>query len=155
MRSVVLDTNLLLLLVVGDFDRRLLARHKRTQRFSSADFELLRRFLDRFECIVVTPNVLTETSNLLKQTDSKTGIELLGALERWLKLFLEKYVESRRAARLPEFTRLGLADAALLEEPLTGSELLTDDLDLYLAASSLGRTVHNFTHLQAAAWHLP
>jgi hypothetical protein len=154
MRSVVLDTNLLLLLVVGDFDRRLLARHKRTQRFSPADLDLLHRFLDRFECIVVTPNILTETSNLLRQTDSKTGSQLLRALEQWLALFEERYVASRQAARQPTFQRLGLTDAALLDEPVADAELLTDDLDLYLAAAHSGRTAHNFSHLQAADWQL-
>jgi len=40
MRSVLLDTNLLLLLTVGMLDRKLIGKHKRTQEFTEEDFDL-------------------------------------------------------------------------------------------------------------------
>ncbi len=52
-----------------------------------------------------------------------------------------------------EFTRLGLADAALLnlvaDAPNTRPLLLTMDLDLYLAATELGLNVVNFNECRA------
>jgi hypothetical protein len=39
--GVVLDTNLLVLLVVGSVPRNYIGRHKRLSQYSEADFELL------------------------------------------------------------------------------------------------------------------
>jgi hypothetical protein len=150
MRSVVLDTNLLVLLVVGTLDKRLISTHKRTHKFTPADFETLSRFLAGYPRIIVTPNVVTETSNLLQQTHDVTGRRLLGVLKQMLSQFTERFVPSAEAASLPEFLRLGIADSATLHTPPADSVLLTDDLPLYLQASKLGHRAFNFNHLQAA-----
>ncbi len=68
MRSVLLDTNLLLLLVVGLFNRDLIARHKRTNSFVPEDFDLLMEFIDGYDVLWVTSHCLAEVSNLLRQT---------------------------------------------------------------------------------------
>ena len=149
MRSVVLDTNLLVLLVVGTLDRRLIATHKRTQKFTPEDFDMLASFLNGYPRIVVTPNVVTETSNLLQQTNEATGRRLLGLLKSMLALFAERFVPSTDAANAPGFLFLGVADSATLHNPPPDSVLLTDDLPLYLQASRLGHRAVNFTHLQA------
>jgi hypothetical protein len=148
MRSVVLDTNLLLLLIVGTLDRRLIAKHKRTQKFTPDDYDLLRRFLSRYPAIVVTPNVVTETSNLLRQTAEDTARRLLAVLARLLPKLDERFIASTDAAAVPGFLFLGITDAAILHSPPPDSLLLTDDLPLFLQASRLGRTAVNFTHLQ-------
>lgn len=149
MKSVALDTNLLVLLVVGTLDRRLIPRHKRTRKFTPEDFDTLIDEIERYRRIVVTPNVVTETSNLLKQTNETTAHRLLERLRQLLSSLSERFVTSIEAAAAPSFARLGIADAATLHKPPAGSVLLTDDLPLYLEASRLGRTAVNFTHLQA------
>lgn len=149
MKSIALDTNLLVLLVVGTLDRRLIPKHKRTRKFTPEDFDTLIGELERYPRIVVTPNVVTETSNLLRQTDETTARRLLERLRQLLASLSERFVASVDAAEAPGFLRLGLADSATLHKPPTDSVLLTDDLPLYLEASRLGRTAVNFTHLQA------
>jgi hypothetical protein len=66
---IIIDTNLLLLLLVGMYDKSYIARHKRTNDYSSDDFELLLMRLERCEIVLVS-NVLTEVSNLLWFTPS-------------------------------------------------------------------------------------
>ncbi len=149
MKSVVLDTNLLVLLVVGSLDRSLIARHKRTRKFTPEDFDTLTQILDQYQQIVVTPNVVTETSNLLQQVNEATAHSLLRALKQILLKTEEKFVASMDAANVQGYFFLGIADAATLQGALADSDLLTDDLPLYLQASRLGRKAINFTYYQA------
>jgi hypothetical protein len=61
MASIVIDTKLMLLLVVGSASRAMIARHKRVA-YGEADFDLLLRILSGFREIVLTPGILAETS---------------------------------------------------------------------------------------------
>ena len=62
------DTSLLLLFVVGSVGRNLIAKHRRLQGYSREDYETLVNLLGHVEShLYVTPNTLTETSNLLAQ----------------------------------------------------------------------------------------
>ena len=65
-RSIILDTNLLLLLVVGSTDRRYISAHKNLA-FEEEDSDILVGILSQTPSIILTPNTLTETSNLARQ----------------------------------------------------------------------------------------
>jgi hypothetical protein len=149
LRSVVLDTNLLVLLVVGNLEPALIPRHKRTRKFSVDDHRSLRLFLARFPKVIITPNVATETVNLLQQTDEPTARRLLGLFSVMVPNIEEQYLPTETAVLAREFPRLGLTDVVALVEVPADSVLLTDDLDLYLAAQKRGRTAYNFGHLQS------
>lgn len=64
-RAVLIDTNILLMYVVGTLDPRLIPTLKRTKIFTVEDYTTLSQFLEHFRTIVTTPNILTEVSNLL------------------------------------------------------------------------------------------
>ncbi|MDE0126921.1 MAG: hypothetical protein OXN97_20330 [Bryobacterales bacterium] len=61
------DANLRVLLVAGTVDRRIISRHKRLQAFGPDDSVLLREFVAEFRIVLVTPDTLTEASNLMRQ----------------------------------------------------------------------------------------
>lgn len=64
-RTALVDSNLLLLYIVGKCDPRIIPRFTRTEKYTIKDFELLQALLERvFKTVVTTPNVLTEVSNL-------------------------------------------------------------------------------------------
>ena len=65
--GVFIDANLLVLLIVGSVGEELIARHRRLQQFMPEDYRSLHNLLDQVDQIFVTPNTLTETSNLLAQ----------------------------------------------------------------------------------------
>ena len=62
-----LDTNLLVLLVVGSESRDLISKHRRLEHYSSEDYDILYRLLEDADELFVTPNTLTEASNLVSQ----------------------------------------------------------------------------------------
>lgn len=136
-----IDANLLVLLVVGRTGRDLIAKHRRLQEYTVEDFDTLANLLRAVDETYVTPNTLTEASNLLAQHAEPERSLFLENLRILIEGSRENLVESTRASSNQAFIRLGLTDAALLEVISEDISLLTVDLDLYLAA--LDKGVHN------------
>ncbi len=65
--GVFIDSSLLVLLVVGSAGRDLIAKRRRLREYTVEDYELLIDLLSPVDQVFVTPNTLTETSNLLAQ----------------------------------------------------------------------------------------
>jgi hypothetical protein len=149
-KPVLLDANLLVLLVVGLVSEPAIPKHKRTKKFSVSDFRLLKDYLNDAPKIAVTPNAVTEASNLLGKNDEGMTGRYRDMLKQLLNEWGEIFIRSSAAALHPAYRRLGITDAALLDESLGEHELLTMDLDLYLAAGRLGRKATNFAHEIAA-----
>lgn len=141
-----IDANLLVLLVVGSVDRRQVGKHRRARRFTPEDYDRLLEMIDALKRILVTPNTLTEASNLLK---SRRDRRFLGRLRLVIEESEEIVVASAEAAHNAAFPRLGLTDAALLEAVSEERPLITADLGLYIAALSKEKNAaFNFTHIQ-------
>lgn len=145
---IVLDSNLLLLLVVGLAGEGYIAKHRRLRAYTVEDFKLLIKVISGVDYVVVSPNTLTETSNLLAYISEPDRTFLFKVFDGFIQKVTEKYFESRQSSKLPDFSKLGLADTVLLELASTTDSLLTADLELYLAASKKGRNVLNFNHLR-------
>ena len=145
--ALFIDANLIVLLVVGLVGRDLIARHKRTKTFVVEDYDRLSRAISRVDTIRVTPNTLTEASNLLAQHREPQRSRLLLMLRALIEQSPEIVVASADAARHDAFPRLGLTDAALLEVVSADTPVLTVDLSLHLAALASGEEASiNFNH---------
>ena len=144
-----IDANLLLLLVVGSVSVDAISSHRRTREFTQEDYGILIDLIAQVDRVLVTPNTLTETSNLLGLHREP---ERSGFFER-LRFIIEEaqeiVVASTDAALNSDFIRLGLTDAALLEVATEETPVVTVDLGLYLAAASSDpASAINFTHLR-------
>ena len=140
-----IDSSLLVLLVVGFVDRKLVATHRRTQIFTPENYDRLLVEIGDFP-VFVTPNTLTEASNLLEKSGDTRFLNRLRSL---IEISKEVVIDSSTAAQNSNFTRLGLTDAALLELVSEERPLITVDFDLYIAALSKGeKAAVNFTYLQ-------
>ena len=150
--GLLIDTNLLVLFVVGSVNRERISSFKRTSRYSLSDYELLRLVINRIAPLYTLPHVMAEVSNL---TDMY-GPEQLRArliLKAALETLEEPAMPSLRASRDKHYAELGLVDAAIAvvaRERNCG--VLTDDHSLYMACSRQGTPVVNFTHLRATHW---
>lgn len=141
-----IDANLLVLLVVGSVDRRLVERHRRTRRFTVEDYDRLFSIVESVRRVYVTPNTLTEASNLLEKAKDP---RFLDSLRFVIEESEEVVISSAAAAHRSEFVRLGLSDAVLLEVASAKRPLITVDLQLYSAALEKGELAAlNFTYLQ-------
>ena len=135
LRGVFIDANLLVLLVGGTLDPAIIGRHRRLRTFGPEDFERVQGVVSEFKHVLVTPNTLTEASNLLGQHREPERSRLLAMLGVLIHESPEIVIASTEAADHPAFPRLGLTDAGLLRLVSRKTPLVTVDLDLYLAAS--------------------
>ena len=131
-----IDANLLVLLVVGSEDRGLIERHRRLRGYTADDYDLLLDITEDAEHLFVTPNTLTEASNLLAQHRDPERSRLLDRLGRLIHESEEIIVSSVEASSNNAYRRLGLTDAALLEVVTAETPVVTVDLGLYLAAAA-------------------
>ncbi len=144
-----IDANLLVLLIVGRVGEEFISKHSRLQQFVVEDYRILRNLLDLVEQVFVTPNTLTETSNLLAQHGEPERSRFFDQLRFTIEESKEIQIVSKVASQNREFRRLGLTDAVLLEVATVETPLLTVDLDLYLAALTKDLdTAVNFRHIQ-------
>lgn len=149
--SIIIDANMLLLLVVGSTHASYIGKHKRLKDvFTEDEFNMLIDLIKEYENLVVTPNILTETSNLIGHISEPALSAIRLQLARFIQLSHEEYVESRKACRELSFIKLGLTDASLLDYLKNNktSTLLTVDLDLAIQAEINELNVINFNHLR-------
>lgn len=152
--GLLIDTNLLVLFVVGKVNPARIENFKRTSKYNTGDYQLLVRVMERFTPLYTLAHVMAEAGNL---TDL-TGRELLQArqvLKETLAVLQEPVVASIRAVQNRLYEGLGLVNAAIATLARENKcAVLTDDFDLYLALSRERIVVLDFSHLQASSWGL-
>ena len=94
-KGVIVDTNLLVLFLVGTVNRQRILNFKRTGDFTIEDYDLLVRLISWFGKLIATPHVLSQVSDL---TDL-TGDELT-AVRNIFKVLVDQVEESYDASRL-------------------------------------------------------
>ncbi len=146
--TLLIDTNLLLVLLVGDQDRLQVPRFKRTSRFTPEDYDLLAEFVARFRELGVTPNVLTEVSNLAGQLADPLRTRVFDRLADFASTAGERYVPSSEVAGEHDFPRFGLTDLSVVLAARERFAVLTDDLGLYLRLQEDEVHVVNFNYLR-------
>lgn len=130
--QVVIDANLLVLLVVGAVDRRLVGKHRRVKNFTLEDYDLLLDLLQETpHPVVVTPNTLTEVSNLIEDRQDR---RFLRQLKEFIEVSEEVVVASTVASNNRAYEQLGLSDAVILELVSVDRLLITTDDALCQAA---------------------
>lgn len=151
-RGALVDTNLLLVLLLGHVDPRLIGNTARTDGYSASDYELLRDVLEPFARIVILPQILTEAGNLLKRNCRYPSalLDLQLELARFVQdaKARERTVSAKRATLHPAYHTLGYADAAILAAANGRYLLLTADGPLQGMAWSSGIDVLPFDWLK-------
>ena len=128
--GILIDTNLLVLFVVGRVNRARIETFKRTRQYTLADYNLLVWALAQFTVVYTVPHILAEVSNLT---------DLAG-------------FEGFHARRILRQERLGLVDAVIGEAARAHHcGVLTDDFALYQLLSRESVSVVSFSQLRARA----
>ena len=145
---LLIDANLLVLLVVGLANETYIEKHKRLAAFDRTDYLLLKELIGASSGIIVTPHVLAEASNLLRQVKDPLQRELTARLRRLIEDVTETQVGARIAVARNEFLWLGLTDAAILATELEDVTILTADAGLHISAEKAGRKSLNYNHIR-------
>ena len=148
-KGLLIDTNLLVLLIVGTINPTQISSHKRTTSYSADDYSLLLAFANRFKLLVTTPNILTEASNLLEGY-SYRGNYALVTLERFTQGTKEIICESLSTMHgYPKsYLKYGLSDAVIHRVASEKYLILTDDLNFCAYLQGNGLLSINFNNLR-------
>ncbi len=149
-RGLLVDSNLLLLLFVGQYDPTRIQKFKRTGQFTVGDYELLADYVKQFTELVTTPSILTEVSNLLGQLPENLKYYFWQDFADGLKNLHEHYTPSQELGNHNAFPKFGLTDTAVLHAASGRYLVLTDDFRLtqYLAGQNID--VINFNNLRSS-----
>jgi hypothetical protein len=145
-KGVLIDTNLLLLIAVGNYNRAIISKFKRTAKFTVDDFDLITQILKFFKTKVSTPNILTEVDNLARQLPSNEYRAISAALRELIANTFERYVPAIEASQSNLYPQLGLTDSIIVEYP-TDILIVTDDFSLYQRLER-NRDVININHIR-------
>ena len=152
--GVLVDTNLLLLLLIGAVDERCIGG-KRTENYTVDQYRALANFLKDFKAVITTPHILAEVSNL-------GGAALYGRLRQAFFLllslpglfrleagddFVQEHSVKRQSVEPICLARLGLTDAVIAKLCEQRILFISDDFDLVNLISAAGGDAINFSHM--------
>ncbi|MCM7773688.1 hypothetical protein M8S83_16405 [Enterobacter asburiae] len=158
-KSVLIDTNLLLLYLVGTFSEDAILKSQRLKSYTIEDFRILKRFLEGSPKILITANISTEISNLI-DFNGESLKKFYAIFDVFLQLpqVEEIHLDSKLISSRNEFSIYGLTDAGI--NSLAKKYLiLTDDSRLYAyycknicSSSDPNDEIINFYHILQASW---
>lgn len=146
--GILVDTNLIILLIVGSVNRDRVPRFKRTSGYTPEDRDLLTGILEQVSRRYTLPHVLAQVSDLIDLRLPELATARF-ALHRLISILRELQVPSADAAASPLYVRLGLTDAAIVTAARpVGCSVLTNDSGLYTALLADGLHVVRFDDLR-------
>lgn len=153
-RGIVVDSNLLLVYFLGSFSPQLIPHYKRTKSYTIEDFAVLHRVIKYFDCLLTTPNILTEVSNLSTALGEQIREEYFKKFRNMVITLNEEVVMSRRAIENRHFEKYGLTDAVIVELCQKKYLVLTDDFPLTNLLSQINIDVINFNNIRGYKWSI-
>jgi hypothetical protein len=147
-KGVFVDTNMLVLYIMGITDIRLVNKTVLGKNYTENDFNLVAKFIRYFDRKVTSPHILTETSDLIGEDNN-----FHTALKEYIKISTEKYELSLNLSENDYFFKFGLADSSIIyasTDSFKDSHLVfTADNNLYGYLTSLGVDAVNLDSLRA------
>lgn len=125
---IVIDSNSLVVLLLGRIDPHQINNHKRTSLYDDSDYDILIRLIKDFKNVKLIPNVLTEADNLLNEMTGDLKEEYLIQLTDLMSKVDEEYIKSIEATNDYAFRDLGLTDTLVL--------LVAEKCDLLITSDS-------------------
>jgi len=91
---ILIDTNALLILVLGLIDPQSINKNKRASIYDEQDFYLLLSIIKDFSNLVILPNIWTELDNLLNNLTGDNKYKYCEILKRLSLETKEEYLET-------------------------------------------------------------
>lgn len=103
MARAILDVNMLIVYSIGKKHLEMLGSQKRVKEFIPEDFDLLMQLVEGVDQIVLTPNAVTECSDLLKDSIFENDVKeaLKDLIQSPSCIVAEEYVSSFDAVASP------------------------------------------------------
>ena len=139
---ILIDTNALVVLLIGHIDSKLINKHKRTSIYEEQDFYDLLSIIGS-DKVVVLPNIWTEVDNLLNNFGGNHKYQYIVKIIEMMKSTSEKFIDSLIGAESDSFIDLGLTDSLILKYAKECKLLVTSDSRLSDYAVANGIKVYD------------
>jgi hypothetical protein len=147
--GILLDTNLLLLYLIGLYDLNFIRQFKRTCMYDKNDFIWMHKFLTRFDNIFITPQVLGEVWNFAEKIHGKRLNAFIETAIKNLLVVTENYVEKNILLQEDSFFYVGVTDTSIIcSAKKLNCLVITDDLRAYSYYVANGVDTININHLR-------
>ena len=148
--GVLFDTELLLLICVGLYDKLKIAKFKKVNKYDIEDYDALMKVLSNTNKIFVSPQILAELSNHLDMIHEEnvyySSMELL-------KQELEIYIEKDILIQEEYFPKIGFTDMSLMKIcEKKNCVLFTADFRLSKICQHRGFQVVNYNEIRGMRW---
>ena len=161
-KGIIIDTNLLILLIVGSLGEEALSRCKLTKssEYKYKDFLILEEILKNFKNIIITPHILSEISHHLIK-DNSDNSEIFRAIISKLSNIVEEHVKKDIILSQGVSVKLGIIDGSITELCLNKKiPVITDDGPLSGFLGHLGVEHININHIRfcnilSQRWYSP
>lgn len=143
----VIDSNSLVILLLGILDVKHFGKHRRSGIYTEEDFDELSLFIKSTENLLVIPNVWTEVDNLLNNFSGSEKYPYVLSITNMIKQSTEKYMETSIAIQCEAFYDLGVTDSLLLSLAKECDGLITADSALSDYALASGIKVYDMVKI--------
>ncbi len=114
-KNLIIDTNLLLLLVIGAVEGgRHIANSKRLKAFSKRDYDNVLKIMVNYDNVFITPYIATEVSNLIDLKGYAKELAYMVARELFAQ-FKKIEVDIDKDCQSELFLRFGLTDSSMIQ----------------------------------------
>lgn len=145
---ILVDSNALIVLLLGLIDPKLLKTHKTTSIYDEDDFFDLLYVIGDLNRILVLPNIWTEVDNLLNTFGGNYKYQYTQKITEIIKTTSEKYIKSKTGSECESFFDLGLTDSLVLEQAKSCKLLITSDSKLSDYAIASGIKVYDLVKIK-------
>lgn len=145
---VIIDTNTLIILILGSINPSIINSHKRTSIYDPSDYELILKLIGDIKSLLVLPNIWTEVDNLLNGQSGNIKNEYIKLLRYITEQSTEQYLISKDISAKQTIYDLGLTDSAILEIAKDCKLLITSDSNLSDYAKALNINVFDLVKLK-------
>lgn len=152
-KGIILDTNLLLLYLIGLFNPALIQKFKRTDKYSNEDFVITGNFVSKFNHVIITPHILAELSSLSKDLPDTYLYSYFEVVIKTLSPYTERNISKDIIFQNPLLSRIGVTDVAIHQlSSDTAYLVFTDDMRLTSFLQNSGVDVINLNHIRTILW---
>ena len=152
-KGILIDTNVLLLLLVGLFDEGLIEQFKRTNSYNPEDYHLVGKLISQFHHIVTTPHILAELTNLSPKWKGTRLAGYFATLVEIMKQTREEHICKDLILDSPLLPKIGFTDLSIMEAAKAKKCLiLTDDFRAAGYLQKSGCDVINLNNLRGEMW---
>ncbi len=144
---ILIDSNSLVILLLGFINPKLIDTHKRTSIYSQEDFYKLYKIIQKkgFDKLIVLPNIWTEVDNLLNKNHGYDKYNYVEVFKKLVTSTTEKYLSTKESClkNYHQLYELGLTDTLILEIGKDCDFIITSDSVLSDYANALGIKVYD------------